>query len=43
MKLDIINIDGSISEGDSILDEDLSIGKILIDKYYPFEIGRAHV
>ena len=31
-------IEGSISEGDSILDEDLSIGKILIDKYYPFAI-----
>ena len=31
-------IEGSISEGDSILDEDLNIGKILIDKYYPFAI-----
>ena len=31
-------IEGSINEGDSILDEDLSIGKILIDKYYPFAI-----
>ena len=31
-------IEGSISEGDSILDEDLNIGKILIDKYYPFAV-----
>ena len=31
-------IEGSINEGDSILDKDLNIGKILIDKYYPFAI-----
>jgi hypothetical protein len=31
-------IEGSVSEGDSILDKDLNIGKILIDKYYPFAI-----
>ena len=31
-------IEGSISEGDSILNEDLNIGKILIDKHYPFGI-----
>ena len=31
-------IEGNISEGDSILDKDLNIGKILIDKHYPFGI-----
>ena len=31
-------IEGNISEGDSILDKDLNIGKVLIDKYYPFAI-----
>ena len=31
-------IEGNISEGDSILDKDLNIGKILIDKYYPFAL-----
>ena len=31
-------IEGSISEGDSILDENLNIGKILIYKHYPFAI-----
>ena len=31
-------IEGSISEGDSIFDKDLNVGKILIDKNYPFAI-----
>ena len=31
-------IEGSINEGESILDEDSNIGKILIDKYYPFAV-----
>ena len=31
-------IEGNISEGDSILDKDLNIGKILIDKHYPFGV-----
>jgi len=31
-------IEGNISEGDSIFNENLNIGKILIDKHYPFGI-----
>ena len=31
-------IEGNINEGDSIFDKDINIGKILIDKYYPFAI-----
>ena len=31
-------IEGNISEGDSVFNKDLNIGKILIDKYYPFAI-----
>ena len=36
--LPIKKIEGNISEGESIFDKNFNIGKVLIDKYYPFSI-----